>query len=158
MIVSYTFFVFLQCVGEARKVHETTTLLLVTLPNIDRLKKFTRTLSNKPFLIWLLTTQPDLKYVATLLCNLSIITCFADINVSQGSVATCASCGKFFSIHLTANLLRILPVKKCENRLRLESLSRSFCAGVAIRYVLPVLWMTIYLHTIASNRRYKNSK
>jgi len=35
----------------ARKVHETTTLLLVTLPNIHRFKKITHTLSNKPFLI-----------------------------------------------------------------------------------------------------------
>jgi len=30
---------FLQCVGQVRKVHETTTLLLVTLSNIHRLKK-----------------------------------------------------------------------------------------------------------------------
>ena len=37
--------------------------------------------------------------------------CFADINVSQGSVATCASCGGTFNIHLTANLPRNLPVK-----------------------------------------------
>ena len=38
MIVSCTFFVFQQCVGQARKVHETTTFLLVTLPNIHRFK------------------------------------------------------------------------------------------------------------------------
>jgi len=37
---------------------------------------------------------------------------FADINVSQGSVATYARCGEMFNIHLTANLLRNLPVKK----------------------------------------------
>jgi len=30
--------------------------------------------------------------------------CFADINVSQGSVATCARCGGIFNIHLTAYL------------------------------------------------------
>jgi len=30
---------------------------------------------------------------------------FADINVSQGSVATYAMCGGIFNIHLTANLL-----------------------------------------------------
>ena len=36
--------------------------------------------------------------------------CFADINVSQGSVATYARCGGSFSIHLTANLPRKLPV------------------------------------------------
>jgi len=28
--------------------------------------------------------------------------CFADINVSQGSVATSARCGKIFNMHLTA--------------------------------------------------------
>ena len=37
---------------------------------------------------------------------------FADINVSQGSVATYATCGWMFNVHLTANLLRNLPVKK----------------------------------------------
>jgi len=39
MIVSCTFFVFQQCIDQARKVHETTTLLLVTLPSIHRFKK-----------------------------------------------------------------------------------------------------------------------
>jgi len=34
--------------------------------------------------------------------------CFADINVSQGSVATYARSGGIFNIHLTANLLRNL--------------------------------------------------
>ena len=38
--------------------------------------------------------------------------CFADINVSQDSVATSARCGGIFNIHLTANLPRNLPVKK----------------------------------------------
>ena len=70
--------------SQMRKMHDTTTLLLVTLPNIHRLKKFTRTLSNKPFLIWLLTTPLHLKYVTTLPCNLSLMACFAGI-VLQGS-------------------------------------------------------------------------
>ena len=39
LIVSCTFFVCWQCVGQVLKVHETTTLLLVTLPNIHRFKK-----------------------------------------------------------------------------------------------------------------------
>jgi len=40
--------------------------------------------------------------------------CFADINVSQGSVATYmrATSGGIFDVHLTANLPRNLPVKK----------------------------------------------
>ena len=37
---------------------------------------FTDIVSNKPFLIWLLTIPPHLKYVATLPCNLSLIACF----------------------------------------------------------------------------------
>ena len=90
-------------------MHETTTLLLVTLPNIHLFKKSTLTLSNKPFLIWLLTTLPHLKYVPTLPCNLSLMACFADVNVSQGSVATYARCDGMFNIHLTANLPGNLP-------------------------------------------------
>jgi len=43
------------------------TLLYVTFPNIHRFKDFfTDRLSNKPFLIWLNTSPPHLKYVATL--------------------------------------------------------------------------------------------
>jgi len=38
--------------------------------------------------------------------------CFADINVSQGSVATYARCGRIFNTRLTANLPRNLPVQK----------------------------------------------
>ena len=38
--------------------------------------------------------------------------CFADINVSQGSVATYARCGGIFNMHLTENLPRNLPVEK----------------------------------------------
>ena len=47
--------------------------------------------------------------------------CFADSNVSQGSVATYASCGGIFDIHITANLPRSLPVKKqFFSRLRID--------------------------------------
>jgi len=95
-----------------RKVLETTTLLLVTLPNIHRFEKNSHTFSNKPFLIWLLTTPPELKCVATLPCNLLLMARFADINVSQGSVATYGTCSGMFNIRLTANLPRNLPVKK----------------------------------------------
>jgi len=38
--------------------------------------------------------------------------CFADIIVSQGSVATCARCGGIFDIRCTAILPRNLPVIK----------------------------------------------
>jgi len=43
--------------------------------------------------------------------------CFADIDVSQGSVATYARCCGSFNIHLTTNLPRNLPVKHFLNRL-----------------------------------------
>ena len=72
------------------------------------IKKFTCRLSNKPFLFWLLRTPPYLKYAATLPCNFSSMACFADINVSQGSVITYVRCGGI----LTANLPENLPVKK----------------------------------------------
>jgi len=44
---------------------------------------FTHRLSNKPFLIWLSTTRPHLKHVATLPCSLSLMAYFADINVHK---------------------------------------------------------------------------
>ena len=52
----------------------------------------------------LLTTTPHLKYAATLPCNLSLMACLADINVSQGSVATYARSGGIFNIRWTTNL------------------------------------------------------
>jgi len=100
------------------------TFLPVTLPNIHRFKqKFTDRLRGKPFLIWLSTTPPHLKYVATLPCNLSLIACFADINVSQGSVATCARCGGILNVHLTTNLPRNLPVNFFKNRFRFDRIA-----------------------------------
>jgi len=47
----------------------------------NHVKKFTNRLSNKPFLLWLLTTPPHLKHVATLPSNLLLMARFADINV-----------------------------------------------------------------------------
>jgi len=46
--------------------------------------------------------------------------CFADINVSQGSVATYARCNGILNTHLIANLPRNLPVKNFVNRLRFD--------------------------------------
>jgi len=48
------------------------------------------------------------------------MTCFADINFSQRSVATHVSCGGIFNIHLTANLLRNFPVNFKKNLLRFD--------------------------------------
>ena len=102
-------------------MHETTTLLLVTLPNIHRFKKkFTHALSNKRFLIWLLTTPSHLKYT-TLHCNLSLMACFADINVSQGSVATYTRCGEVRWYPFICKFTKkSSSEKKCVNRLRFD--------------------------------------
>ena len=58
--------------------------------------------------------------------------CFADINVSQGSVATYARFGGIFNIHLTANLPRNLPVKNFLNRLTID------------RIMIMSLWQAIF--------------
>jgi len=63
-------------------------------------------------------TRDRLKYVATLPCNLSLLACCADINISQGSVATYAGYGWVFNVFLTANLPRNRSEKKILNRLR----------------------------------------
>ena len=41
-----------------------------------------------PFLNLVINNPLHLKYVATLPCNVSLVACFVDINVSHGSVAT----------------------------------------------------------------------
>jgi len=75
---------------KTKKLHETITFLLVTFPNIYRLKNsLTDSAINLSNL-----TPPHFKYVATLPCNLSLMACFVDINVSQGIVATYAKCGE----------------------------------------------------------------
>ena len=78
--------------------HEAITFLLVTLPNTHRFHFLTRRLSNKPLLISILTTPPHLKYKATLPCSVSLMACFTDNNVSQGSVATYARCDGILNI------------------------------------------------------------
>jgi len=76
----------------AESLHDTTTFLFVTLLNIYRFYFFTGRLSNKPFLIWLLTISPHLKYAATLRCNRLesstrgrpiVASCFSVLNTGQ---------------------------------------------------------------------------
>jgi len=62
--------------------------------------------------------------------------CFADINVSQGSVATYASCGGIFSIHLSAYLRKNLPVSFCKSVKIWQNYSRESVA--------PLFWPTLY--------------
>jgi len=87
-------------------------LMTIIVSILNWLKNFTHRLSNKPFSIWLLTTPPHLKCVATLPCSLSLMACLDDNNVSQGSVATYTRCSGIFDTHLTVNLPRNLAVKK----------------------------------------------
>jgi len=98
---------------------------------------FTHRLSNKPFLIWLLTVSPHFKYTATLPCNLSLRARFADINVSQCIVATYARCGGIFSRHLTANLPGNLPVQTYLNRLRFDR--------IMVMSLWRCFWPTLYV-------------
>jgi len=64
--------------------------------------------------------------------------CFADINVSQGSVATYARCSGIFTMHLTANLPKNLPVKKFVSRLRFD---RIMVMSLWPRFLAhPVCW------------------
>ena len=99
---------------------------------------FSLRLSNTHFLIWLLTTPPNVKYVATLPCTLSLLACFADKNVSQGSVVTYARFGQISSMRLIANLLKNLPVKKFFNRLRFDR--------IMVMSMWPRFWPTLYIH------------
>jgi len=68
------------------------------------------------------------------------MTCFADINVSLGSVATYARCGGIFNMHLTAKLPRNLSVKRIVNRLRFD---RIMVMGLWPRFGSPSMFTTV---------------
>ena len=110
VIVLCTFSVFYSVLAKHSSARDNHVLACYFAKYSPILIFFTHRLSKKPFLNWLLTTLPHLKYVATLHFNLSLMACVADINVSQGSVATYARCGGIFDIHLIANLPGNLPV------------------------------------------------
>jgi len=61
---------------------------------------------------------------------------FADINVSQGSVATYTRCGGIFNMRLTANLPRNLLVNNFVNRLRFD------------RIMVASLWPRFLAHPV----------
>ena len=92
-------------------------------------------LSNKLFFIWLLTTPPHLKYVATLPCNWSLIACFLTwmfhkvvCQHRQGDTmwndaGSCAWPISELAMIITTLLQiyqKIFQWKKCENRLRFD--------------------------------------
>jgi len=64
--------------------------------------------------------------------------CFADINVSQGSVATYGRCGGTFNIHLTANLSSNLPVKKLFKSVKIY---RIMVTSLWPRFFWPTLYI-----------------
>ena len=66
VIVLYTFSVFLQCVGQAHKCTRYHVLACNLVKYSSIKQNSTHRLSNKPVLIWLLSTPPHLKHVATL--------------------------------------------------------------------------------------------
>ena len=124
-------------------MHDTITFLLVTLPNIHRfLKYFFHSHTQQ------LTTPSHLKSAATLFCNLLLGARFADINVSQGSVATYARCGGIFNIRLTANLPENIPVKKLLKSVKIwQDYGQFGHASVA-----PLFWSALYSYCRAAVR------
>ena len=48
-----------------------------------------------------------------------VVAFFADIYVSQGSVAIYARCGGIFNMYITANLPRNIPVKKSSKAVKI---------------------------------------
>jgi len=63
---------------------------------------------------------------------------FADINVSQGSVATSARSGGIFNMHLTANLPRNLSVEKIFKSVKISQ-------NYGHESVAPLFWPTLYM-------------
>jgi len=116
------------------------TFLPAILSNTDRFKSFfTGRLINKFVNIRLLKILPHLKCVATLRCDLSLITTlvwecrlFSDIDVLQGSVATCMMCGGIFN-NFIPNFLEICQWTNLENWL-------SFYGVTAMSLVFPFYW------------------
>ena len=105
----------------------------------DFRKKINDTLDNKPFLIWLLTTPPHLKCVATLPCNLSLFACFLTIMFHKVVWQHMQGVVGFFNKLFTANLSRNLPVKKMGTRLRFD------------RIMATSLWLHFFWHILYSS-------
>jgi len=103
-------------------VHNTTTFFLVTLPNIHRFKNITARLSNKPFLIWLLTTPLHLKYAARLPCNLSLIACILTLMFYKVAWQEMISVMWFLITTLLQIYYRMFRWKKIENQLRFDKI------------------------------------
>jgi len=117
-------------------VHETTTFLLVTLPNIHRLQKNTYIFSNKSFLIWLLTTQQYIKYVATLPCNLSLIACFLTLMFYKVTWQHMQGVVRFLITSLLQIYSEIFPWVNFMNRFRFDR--------IMVMSLWPHIWPILY--------------
>ena len=116
---------------------------------LNKLIVFTCRLSNKPFFIWLLTTRSHLKYVDRRPCNLSLMVWFADINVSQDSVATYAGGGWIFNIDLTTNLPKHFPIKTFFNRSRFD---RIMVTSLWPHLLAHPVWQSFCSHVMPSHQ------
>ena len=91
----------------------------------------------------------SLSYVATLPCSLLLMTCFADNNVSQGSVATYARFGGIADIHLTANLPRNLPVK---NFFKSVKNWQNLVMSLWPRFLAHPVWLHVHFKRLMSTK------
>ena len=73
--------------------------------------------------------------------------CFADINASQGSVATYARCSGIFNIHLPTNLPRNFPVKIFFKSVKIWQ-------NYGHESVTPLFWPTLYVQFVLSVTTY----
>jgi len=74
-------------------------------------------------------------------CTFIVNRLFSDINVSQGSVATYARCGRIFNNHFTTNLLKNLQIIYFENRLRFDR--------IMTMRLLHRFWPTLYFAAVS---------
>jgi len=102
------------------KMYKTTTFLACNFAKYSPiLLFFTDRLSNKPFLIWSLTTPPHFKNVATLPCNLSLIARFLTLMFHK--VVWQHMLGVGFNNYFTETLPKNQPVKEFRKSVKFQS-------------------------------------
>ena len=71
---------------------------------------------------------------------------FADINISQGSVARYARTGAIFDTQLTANLPRNLPLKNCKSVKIRQNFVNEFVASCT--FLAQPVWISTLRHVV----------
>ena len=106
--MSSEFFIFSRIVIWRTGNLSQSSFLPVTSPDVDRLQIFFQVKQNIKFVI---NVPPHLKFIATLPCDVSLITayisyrcCFSDAIMSQSSVATRLRCGWKFHENFSKNI------------------------------------------------------